>query len=233
MKVKTVHTTLADQKSAHVFFGALRQMYDLTSMSVLDAFARNGELTVKNYGEVVRRLECWELGWEHKEDLLKITPNVVIGDSYDALENAVFMEQKFDLIVIDTPQGIHKDGRGQKRYEHWDFLRRSAKLIERTGLFVLYVNKEPYDRDRIGSHGYDEYVEYDYREWMRVRQQYYGSSIITEEDAISAYRQDLRENGLVVTGILSVPCYSDVPGLAPYAFRLALAVERVEPTSSL
>lgn len=227
MKVRQVHTSFADRKSAKMFFDVLHGMYDLKQMRALDAFARNGELTVSNYWDSVRSLECWELCREHEVELREYTNNVRIGCSYRLIEHAKDIKSRFDLIVIDTPQGLHTAEDGRVHAEHFQFLTRATSLIDEGGVIVLYVNKQPYDRRVMGSHGYDEYKEYDFDRWMEARKQFYGMSTISEEIALANYRQLLRLQGLNVRRVIQVPCFSDVKGVEPYAFRLGLEVSRV------
>lgn len=226
MKIREVNPSQSDIESAKIFFHALTKFYDLSQYDALDAFARNGILTVSQYGHLCNSLECWELSSEHKQALLDFTPNVSIGCSYVKLEERIQTGTKYDMVVIDTPQGMHRDDWGRTHTEHFDFLDRATQLIGDVGLFVLYVNKLPYNKEVVGSHGYDEYEEYNYDKWMQERFKYYGARFLSEEMAIQAYRYRLMERGLGLKNIISVPCFSDVPSTPPYAFRLALEVSR-------
>jgi tRNA G37 N-methylase Trm5 len=229
VKVREANVTGADKRSARLFFDALMGFYDTDKWAVLDAFARNGQLTLPMYIKAVRDgyVEAWELGPEHEKALKMLGPNQVrIGDSYSL---AVECERMFDMVVIDTPQGAHKDSHGYVHYEHFDFLELTLrKLLKDRGVVVLYVNKSPYDKAEVGSHGYDEYAEYDFGKWMDARLHYYQSSrkTLTEERVVDTYRGRAHAAGYQVKNILIVPCFSDVPGKEPYAFRLALELER-------
>ncbi|QIN95262.1 Erm [Stenotrophomonas phage vB_SmaS_DLP_3] len=225
MKVRQTDVTEADAKSAQIFFGAVLGFFDLSKAHVLDAFARNGQLTVSNYHGKVGSIECWELGEEHREALLKYTDDVQIGDSYSLLDGVG--GDKFDMVVIDTPQGLHKDDSGAVMCEHFDFLPHAVAMTNPGGIVVLYCNKAPYDKDKDGSQGYDEYAEYDFKKWMAARQNYYNVSNgreVAEEDMLIAYRDVIENEGRELGRIVMIPCFSDVPGKAPYAFRLALEV---------
>lgn len=223
MKVREVNTSEADQRSARVFFQALFGFFDLSKASVLDAFARNGQLTVKNYYDLVSKVTCWELGEEHEEALRKYTSHVEIGDSYARL---LTCKEQFDMIVVDTPQGIHKDSIMGRHVEHFDFFRMSLKNLNPGGIVVLYCNKSPYNKDEVGSQGYDEYEEYDFKLWMEMRKEYYGTPehLVSEDEAIRRYREVVALEGRTLGRVLLIPCFSDVPGKAPYAFRVALEV---------
>lgn len=225
MKVRQVGVSGADKASAAVFFEAVCSFYDLSNAVALDMFARTGELTVTNYHEHVGEIHLWELGPEHAKALGEFQPEEVhIGCSYRQAESC---HTKFDFVVVDSPQGAHHDYKGCVHYEHFDLIRYVVPpMLKDEAIVVLYVNKRPYNKDVLGEHGYDLYEEYDYDAWMDARRAFYGASDIAEEDAIRAYRTVLGAAGFAVSGMVITPCYSDVPGYPPYAFRLALRVVR-------
>lgn len=231
MKVKTVNISDADVRSARTLFSAVGAVYDVANLPVLDAFARNGQLTVSSCQQTgMDNIECWELGAEHEASLRERgIEEVRIGCSYKQLRVTLKEGRRFGGVIIDTPQGLHLDYEGVARSEHFSFLEECLPLLEDTALIVLYVNKKPYNRDAVGSHGYDEYAEYDYDTWMQSRKTFYGSAEITEEQAIASYRQLLNCHGFCINSLISIPCFSDVPGLPPYAFRLSLQVSRTFP----
>lgn len=224
MKIRSVDVSDSDKKSARVFFDALTNMFEFTS--ALDMFARDGALTVSSYAPKVPDLHLWELCGEHLPALQRFNPaEVRIGCSYQAMLEATGTH---DLIVIDSPQGIHSDWQGAKHIEHFFALAGIGKFVADRAVVVLYVNKKPYNRDETGDHGYDQYEEYDFAKWMDARYQYYRTdpSNVTEEDVIDAYRRQLRLSGLKIASTLVVPCFSDVPGKEAYAMRLGLEVVR-------
>lgn len=230
MEVKTVDATAADKRSARMLFDTLFGLRDLywptvQNVQVLDAFARNGQLTVS---QCVDRedttVTAWELGEEHWGALKDLgCAEVCIGCSYAMLEHAKTTDVQYDMIVIDTPQGLHSSAEGQK-VEHWDFLRDCLPILAPSGVIVLYVNTEPYDARVEGEHGYDKYQEYDFDRWMDARREYYGLDCFEPEQALAMYRVYLQEQGYEMQNVLMVPCLSDVPGKAPYAFRLAFSL---------
>ena len=227
MKIVQFDVSQSDFQSAHIFFTALRSFYDLREVEVLDMFARNGQLTVTNYLEHVGAVDCWELMPEHRQALQAFKPREIkIGCSYLHLQEAT---RQYGMVVIDTPQGIHTDLLGHPHIEHFDVLRRIKPVLADRAIIVLYVNKAPYDRDTEGEHGYDTYASYDFKRWMHERQNFYhidDGRHLTEEQALSAYRRILKLQGFDVCNVVSTPCYSDVPGKPPYAYRLALEVRR-------
>jgi hypothetical protein len=232
VKIRQVNVSDSDKMSARAFFDALGRFWDLKSRRALDAFARNGQLTVQMYTRLAlgTYIEAWELGEEHREALVNLGVSTVhIGDSYARAEA---FQDKFDMVVIDTPQGAHHDSTGAVHFEHFDFFRLTLQnLLKDQGLVVLYVNKHPYDKNEVGSHGYDEYDEYDFGAWMQTRAKFYDCDVgyagtLAEEYMIKAYRRVASEQGWSLGSMLTVPCFSDVPGRAPYAFRLALELRR-------
>lgn len=228
MNVREIHVSDSDKRSAQVFFEALLSFWDLKGCSALDAFARNGQLTLACYHHRVGEATAWELGQEHRSalEMYKLW-DLQIGDSYQL---ARACEDRFDMVVIDTPQGAHKDSTGAVHFEHFDFMRMSLQwLLKDRGIIVVYVNKQPYDKNEVGSHGYDEYDEYDFAKWIEARKEFYGRTcgeLCYEDEAIAAYRRVAEFEGFKVKSILTVPCFSDVPGKEPYSFRLALEVAR-------
>lgn len=226
MKVRQFDVSESDARSARLFFDAVRGFYDLSELHVLDAFARNGQLTVSSYQPYVNQITAWELGAEHEDALVdKVgAHNVRIGCSYATAEEE---GPKYDMVVIDTPQGLHHDSTGKVHAEHFDFLEITLeRLLTDRGLVVLYVNRSPYNRDEVGSHGYDEYAEYDFEQWMRARQAYYGAVKIDPSLALQAYKLAGIRHGFELVNETIVPCYSDVEGLEPYSFRVCLEYAR-------
>lgn len=226
MLIRQHDVTEADKKSAETFFSALNQTFDLKNMDVLDAFARNGQLTVSSYCRDVKSVTCWELSPEHEVSLRQYTDKVKIGDSYAYMSDAILAKEKWDCIVIDTPQGLHSDSLGRTHAEHFKFLEMSLGALRNRGIVVLYVNKRPYDKNVLGSHGYDQYSEYNFADWMAIRESFYGSVNVDTQYALEAYSTLLFHSGWVVENVLVVPCSSDVPDYKPYAFRLALEVRK-------
>lgn len=225
MKIRQHGTSESDRFSAQIFFEALASYYDLSDSYALDMFARNGELTVQCYRHKVQHFDAWELSEEHLVALEKLGAwDIKIGCSYAHARTA--QEQKYDMIVIDTPQGLHSKADGSRACEHFDAIKAAAPLLKDEGLIVLYVNRKPYDSRIHGSYGYDEYEEYDYDQWMAIRRAFYGSEIIDEGKALEAYKIALGRLGFGVRDCVIVPCFSDVDGLPPYAFRLGLNVYR-------
>lgn len=224
MKVRSVDVSASDIASSAVFFRALLDMYDLSVGEVLDMFARDGTITVQQYFDKVAAVDCWELMEQHRFRLKDFSPReAIIGCSYVALRQA---RRTYDMVVVDTPQGLHDDAAGNIHVEHFSVIKKIKPLLKPKAIIVLYVNRSPYDKAKSGSHGYDEYEAYDYSKWMQERSLFYQCDphVVTEDVALRAYRGWLGIQGITVKSALMIPCYSDVPGVEPYAFRLGLEV---------
>ena len=224
MQVRAIDVTDADVRSAKLFFDALAGFYDLSEAHALDMFARNGQLTIRNYVDRLKTVDAWELNGEHREALHDLGAEIVtIGCSY---LNAVHAAKRYDLIVIDSPQGAHNDYSGSTRFEHFHSLQSLKKLDKPRCIVVLYVNKEPYDKNKEGDHGYDRYDEYDFEAWMKARQSFYSHSPYKISDAVAlhAYEREMGFMGFGVVNTVMLPCYSDVPRRENYAMRVGLEI---------
>jgi len=224
MQVRQVQVSDADCESAKLFFSALTGFFDFSAVDALDMFARTGALTVVNYFHSVANFDVWELRPEHKDALEKYMPrDIRIGCSYQTLVTCV---RRYGLIVIDTPQGLHTGYDGVVHTEHFEILQRLSSIMADRCVVVVYVNKRPYNKQHVGSHGYDHYDEYDFNEWMENREVFYGDAYVTDARALTAYERVFRGMGRAIANVVSVPCYSDVGELSPYAYRLAMEVVR-------
>jgi hypothetical protein len=222
----------AEVLNAKVFFRALfnarEVMFDgRERLQVLDAFARDGACTARtvhgHYGTVV---EAWELDPKHEDELKKIRLSKIrIGCSYGLAKKARHERKRFDLLVIDTPQGQHTDALGDVKTEHFDFLLDNIRLLGDGGVVALYVNQKPYDARVLGNHGMDEYG-HDHDKWMAFRRVFYGHHEPTVPMVLQAYMSSLEREGYVVESTLMTPCLSDVPNYPSYGFRLGLKVRR-------
>lgn len=229
MKVRETNVSDSDKASAKLFFDTLAGFYDMSNWRVLDAFARNGQLTVPNYISRVGEVEAWELGEEHRSALQDLgCMEVHIGDSYARSHG---FTEKFDMVVIDTPQGVHADDQMKTHVEHFDFMRIAMdRLLLDRGMLVLYVNRQPYDKTEVGSQGYDEYDEYDFPAWMAERTRFYrcrDPKHLKMSEALFGYERIIAIGGFALVNTVIVPCFSDVPGKEPYAFRIGLEVQRL------
>ena len=109
MQVRTVNVSDADGKSAELFFDALTGFYDLSKARALDMFARNGQLTVSKYAAWVASVDAWELNAEHEAALKRASAPRSTSRSAAPTLRRRCSSGRYDLIVIDSPQGAHKD----------------------------------------------------------------------------------------------------------------------------
>lgn len=209
------------------FFHILKEFYDFSQVAALDMFARDGALTVANYAYNVKHLDVWELSDAHTKALEAFRPrDIRIGCSYKFMAEC---KNKYGLIVIDNPQGVHHDGDHQRRFEHFSVLPNMGHILADQAVVVLYVNKRPYDKTEIGNMGMDDYAEYDFKKWINARQDFYDydPQNLSEEAAMLAYRRVFHQLGFKIKTQVAIPCYSDVSGREPYAFRLAIQLEKI------
>lgn len=221
----------ADHAGADIFFMALTGFFDLEWRRTLDAFARDGILTVKRYRDKVAKLDAWELNPEHKDALMAFSPDTVrIGCSYEGLTEAAARGEKWSFIIVDTPQGLYPTGEGTVVAEHFTWMGRLPDIMADDCVVAFYVNKRPYSREDTENFGRDEYAEsYNFDKWMQLRAQFYGVAdgrIITDEQAISAYSRLFESRGYAVKHLLVTPCYDFAPGLPP-SFRCAMQLVKI------
>lgn len=218
----------ADFKAASIFYETVTNFWDLSEVDALDAFARDGSLTVCNYFDSVRGLDLWEFQPEMENALRAYDPtDVIIGDSF---RTVVDHDKKYGFIVVDTPQGLYNGG-GMTTAEHFDFINLMDTVMEDRCVVVLYVNSKPYNKNEIGSYGREDYPDtYDFDKWMAMRQEFYHlealGAEVTPEIAIKTYRRVFRNLGFSLETVLLGPCYSFAPGL-PKSFRLALELVKL------
>jgi hypothetical protein len=177
--------------------------------------------------EPKKQLECWELNPDHEYRLWQLTDKVKIGDSYKLAQEAIEKEKAYDLIIVDIPQGLHSSSDGRVHAEHFDFLPLAFELLSDEGFIVFNLNRKPYNRDEKGSHGYDEYQEYNYKTWMEKRLEFYGFAYTGHEEMfLSVYRKKAYEAGFVVKSFLMVPALPNVTGLEIYTSTVAMHLSR-------
>jgi hypothetical protein len=216
----------ADKISVEAFYSVLFKTYDLADAQVLEAFARDGAITVSSYVQYLNhpktQLECWELNPAHERRLREYTYKVRIGDSYELLLDAIIKGRTWDVIIIDIPQGLHSSSDKEIHAEHFDFLPLALRALNDEGVVVFNLNRQPYNRDEKGSHGYDEYAEYNYQTWMRKREEFYGCVSHREEVLLGVYRQIAYEAGYVVKSFTVVPALPNVDGMEIYTSTVAM-----------
>jgi hypothetical protein len=220
----------ADKISIGVFYSVLFNTYALAEAQVLEAFARDGAITVSSYVPFLKnpkkQLECWELNPDHEYRLLQYTDKVKIVESYQFMLDAIIQGRSWDLIIIDIPQGLHSSSDREIHAEHFDFLPLALRALNDEGVVVFNLNRKPYNRDEKGSHGYDEYAEYNYQTWMQKREQFYGCVSHREEVLLGVYRQLAYDAGYVVKSFTVVPALPNVDGMEIYTSTVAMHLSR-------
>lgn len=221
----------ADHHGADIFFDSLVSFVgSQPDLRALDMFARNGDLTVSRYFQRLDldTLDLWELNGEHVKALEQFSPDEIrIGCSYQGLKEC---EKKYNFVVVDSPQGVYQDGEKLQRVEHFDVMPQLGRILEDEALVVFYVNKAPYDREKVGHHGNDSYEQYNFKIWMAAREAFYSirdGRELSEVEALHAYFAVFEKQGFKVRDVLLTPCFTGLPGLPP-SFRLALDLKRVK-----
>lgn len=153
---------------------------DLTSMKALDFFAREGDWQTSYYANIVSEVHAWEIDPSFESALRSNLPSnakIVIGDSH-AL--AAVCDTKFNLIVLDNPQGCYGNG----YCEHFEALDAIVPLLTDSSLLIFNVKTKPFNYE-------------DKREWKRRRDSYYGreASELSEDFVKSFYEALLLRKG--------------------------------------
>lgn len=133
---------------------------DLLSMRALEVFAREGDWQTIAYLDQVKSLDAWEINPVFKEGLRKNLPKakIKITDSVKEIRKKEHFE-KYDFIVIDNPQNCY--GPNNEYCEHFDLIPEIARLLNKKGIIIFNINKEPFDFEKFPN-------------WRRRRTKFYG-----------------------------------------------------------
>ncbi len=129
----------------------------LSSMIALDFFAREGDWQTFYYAQKVLCVHAWEIDPKFEANLRKNLPSnsqITIGDSFEIIKNN---SQKFDMVVLDNPQGCF----GQNKCEHFDALPLILDHVSNDCIIIFNVKTEPFD--------YEDKIE-----WKKRRNEFYG-----------------------------------------------------------
>ena len=221
---------LADAHSDFDFFSNLLSFYTITGNS-LELCSGDGARTIASYRALIDGpLDVCEISSKHKPALMELDLRKITFDcSYRYVQDS---KEKYQMVVVEGPQGTHKDWLGNMHAEHLGFIPSVTKIMEDHSLLVLYCNRRPYNRAVFGHHGCDKYDTYDYNLWMKMRKAFFNHSpqSIPYHVMLKTYTDKLEGAGFRVVNVFMQPCYSDVPELPPYGFRLGLELEKVGPT---
>ncbi len=121
---------------------------DLSSMRALDIFAREGDWQTRIYAGKVKSLEAWEIDPKFKKGLVKNLPNVKIKitDSMKEIQKKSNFG-KFDFIMVDNPQYCY--GPKLKYCEHFQVIPQIAKLLDKEGILIFNVNRQPFGFNKL------------------------------------------------------------------------------------
>jgi hypothetical protein len=133
---------------------------DLSRVRALDIFAREGDWQTAAYASKVTSLDAWEIDPKFKKGLKKNIPNarIKIVDSIKEIRKKEHFG-KYDLIVVDNPQNCY--GAKNEYCEHFNVIPQIAKLLDKEGVIIFNINKQPF--------GFD-----DFPGWQTRRAQFYG-----------------------------------------------------------
>lgn len=132
---------------------------NLSQMTALEFFAREGDWQTLDYVNKVKTVHAWEIDPQFEANLRKNLPNahIRIGDSYSMAKDLEF-KHKFDFIVLDNPQNVFAG-----YCEHFEALPLVKDLAKKNSPIVLFfnVNKKPFNYQ-------------DHPAWQSRRSEYYG-----------------------------------------------------------
>jgi len=130
-------------------------------LTALDFFARDASWQTVYYANKVKKIYAWEVENKFKNDLINNLPpqsQVVIGDSHELILKEF---QKFDLIVIDNPQGCY--GSNKQYCEHFEALPLCLKNTSDNPIVLFNVKTKPFNYE-------------DKSLWQNERQKFYKKS---------------------------------------------------------
>lgn len=126
----------------------------LSEADALELFAREGDWQTVSYAPHVKTLEAWEINPQFREALKRNLPyaKIKITDTWKEIKTT---SRKYDLIVVDSPQGVYGE-----HCEHFGLLPDIFRIANDGCVIILNVNVEPYNFHK-GS------------EWWKRRKDYY------------------------------------------------------------
>jgi hypothetical protein len=130
-------------------------------LTALDFFARDASWQTVYYANKVKKIHAWEVENSFKNDLINNLPpqsQILIGDSHKLILKET---QKFDLIVIDNPQGCY--GNNKQYCEHFEALPLCLKNASDNSVILFNVKTKPFNYE-------DKLL------WQKARQKFYKKS---------------------------------------------------------
>lgn len=119
------------------------QGINLSSLKALDFFAREGDWQTQYYANKVKQVHAWEIEKKFEKKLRQNLPRnakITMGNSFKLiLEN----KEKFDLAVIDNPQGVFGD---KDQYcEHFEALPLITRALKKDAIIILNAKTLPFN----------------------------------------------------------------------------------------
>ena len=136
-----------------------KQGVDISSFHALDFFAREADWQTQYYALKVKKIYAWEIEKRFEENLKKNLPptaQINIGDSFKLAREC---SKKFDMIVLDNPQGLF--GSEGQYCEHFEALPAIISLLKDKCVLILNVKSKPFDYKR-------------QKKWQEKRGNFYG-----------------------------------------------------------
>ena len=116
---------------------------NLSSLKALDFFAREGDWQTQYYANKVKQVHAWEIEKKFEKKLRQNLPRnakITIGNSFELILES---KEKFDLVVIDNPQGIFGD---KDQYcEHFEALPLITRVLKKDAIIVLNAKTIPFN----------------------------------------------------------------------------------------
>ena len=121
---------------------------DLSKMKALEMFARKGNWQTKSYVKEIKTLDAWEIDPKFKKGLVKNLPNakIKITDSIKEINKKANFS-KYDFVVVDNPQYCY--GPKLKYCEHFSVIPKIAKLLNKKGVIIFNINRQPFGFDKL------------------------------------------------------------------------------------
>lgn len=156
---------------------------DLSNMIALDFFSREGDWQTSYYAKIVSKIHAWEIDPDFESSLRRNLPEnaeIKIGNSY---EHARDCREKFNLIVLDNPQGCF----GNDYCEHFEALPAVLPLAKEDFILIFNVKTKPFN--------YEDKVV-----WKEKRNKFYETDAteLKEEFVYKYYKDYFQKRGFEV-----------------------------------
>jgi hypothetical protein len=157
---------------------------DLSQMRALEVFAREGDWQTIAYADEVKSLEAWEINPVFKNGLRKNLPKakIKITDSIKEIKKKEHFD-KFDFIVVDNPQNCY--GPNSKYCEHFDVIPDICRLLNKKGIIIFNINKNPFNFKR-------------FPRWQEMRAKFYerkGTNRLSIQWLLNFYKNLFKKSG--------------------------------------